>query len=454
LPGNYSRYIPLISLSGDFVLLNLFFVAGFCHISAGLDCFEAKYLLFYAFLNTAWLVLVFVFGAHNTGRNTSKKSILVAYIKIIVFFFFLFLLYFQATSLSYFARDLIKYLFILYFACLVTWKFLLYYAFYFYRKKGFNFRTVVILGDTPATAELREYFLNNRWHGYLLLGFFSAEGSGREHWLGSWSDLGAYLASHQVDEIYIALRDIPSSILPGVNALLSAYPVRIRVVPDLGSFSLKNTELINYGSLPVIQIHPGPVSYWYNRLLKRTFDVILSLLVILFVLSWMTPLLYLLDLFGSRNGVFFRQRRTGLDGRSYTCIKFRTMRKNPESDTRQATRTDERITGPGRFLRKFSLDELPQFLNVVMGEMSVVGPRPHMLAHTDEYRKLARQFMLRHTVKPGITGLAQVRGYRGEIKNPSDIRNRVACDMQYIENWSISLDLKIIFLTLWIILKG
>jgi putative colanic acid biosynthesis UDP-glucose lipid carrier transferase len=130
------------------------------------------------------------------------------------------------------------------------------------------------------------------------------------------------------------------------------------------------------------------------------------------------------------------------------------MRKNREADTRQAADDDERITPVGRILRKFSIDELPQFLNVLMGDMSVVGPRPHMLKHTAEYRQLIKQFMIRHTVKPGITGLAQVNGFRGEIRNLSDIQNRVQNDVYYIENWSFNLDIKIIFLTIWVIIKG
>jgi exopolysaccharide biosynthesis polyprenyl glycosylphosphotransferase len=242
--------------------------------------------------------------------------------------------------------------------------------------------------------------------------------------------------------------------MPEITEIISEYPVKIRIIPDLGNFSFKSAELISYGTLPVLQIHPGPLSYWYNRLIKRVFDFSLSLFMLIFILSWITLVLYLVSLFGNREGVFFRQRRTCSDGNEFSCIKFRTMRRNKDTTARQASNDDDRVTPVGRILRKYSLDELPQFINVLMGDMSVVGPRPHMLKHTEEYRQLIKRFMLRHTVKPGITGLAQVNGFRGEIINLSDIHNRVENDVYYIENWSFNLDIKIIFLTLWVIIKG
>ena len=172
MPIRYSRYIPLISLTGDFIILNLLFVVGYCLTGYNATCLDSKYIALYAFLNFCWFVLVFSFGAHNIDRNTSKKSTFFAYIKIIVFFFFLFLMYFQLTSLDYYPRSYIKYIFPLFFVLLISWKFALYYAFLIYRKLGFNFRNVIILGYTPKTRELQRYFLTNKWHGYRFVGFF------------------------------------------------------------------------------------------------------------------------------------------------------------------------------------------------------------------------------------------------------------------------------------------
>jgi putative colanic acid biosysnthesis UDP-glucose lipid carrier transferase len=165
-------------------------------------------------------------------------------------------------------------------------------------------------------------------------------------------------------------------------------------------------------------------------------------------------LLWIASVLGSREGVFFRQQRTAADGHEFLCLKYRSMRNNHEADQQQATRDDKRITPIGRFIRKTSLDEIPQFINVLKGEMSVVGPRPHMLKHTEEYRRLIKRFMLRHTVKPGLTGLAQVNGYRGEITSLHDIEKRVEYDVKYIENWSFNLDLRILLRTFWVLFKG
>ena len=454
MPLRYSRYIPFISITGDFIILNALFVLGYALLVDGPEHFEPKYLLFYFYLNVSWFILVFVFGAHNITRNTRKKSIFFAYIKIIVFFFFLFLMYFQATPMDYYPRSYIKYLFPLFFVILITWKFLLYYAFLLYRKLGYNYRNVIILGFTPKTRDLQRYFTTNRWHGYRFLGFFDENKSVKKRIIGQWSELRSFIETNHVDEIYISWDGIPNEIMPSITEVISDYPVKVRIVPDLGDFSYKSAELISYGSIPVLQVHPGPLSYWYNRLIKRAFDVFLSLLMILAVLSWLTPVLYLLSLFGSRDGVFFRQRRTCSDGREFICLKYRTMRKNNDADTQRAVRNDSRITPVGKFLRKFSLDELPQFINVLKGEMSVVGPRPHMLKHTDQYRKIIKRFMLRHTVKPGITGLAQVNGYRGEIRKLSELKKRVEYDVSYIESWSFNMDIKIMLLTIWVLIRG
>jgi Undecaprenyl-phosphate glucose phosphotransferase len=454
MPLRYSRYIPLISLTGDFVILNAMFVLGYFLMVKGPDHFDAKYLLFYFYLNVSWFILVFAFGAHNITRNTRKKSILFAYIRIIVFFFFLFLMYFQAVPLDYFPRSFIKYLFPAFFAILILWKFILYYAFLLYRKLGFNFRNVIILGYTSKTRDLQQYFNTNRWHGYRFLGFFDDHKSTKKRIIGEWGELKEYLENNLVDEIYIAWNGIPRDMMLQITETISEFPVKVRIVPDLGNFSYKSVEMLSYGNIPVMQIHPGPLSYWYNRLIKRTFDVFVSLFVIIFVLSWITPLIYLLTLFDSGGGVFFRQRRNCSDGGEFICLKYRTMRNNNEADSKRATRNDDRVTPLGRFLRKYSLDELPQFINVLKGEMSVVGPRPHMLRHTEQYRKIIKRFMLRHTVKPGITGLAQVNGYRGEIRKLSELKKRVEYDVKYIESWTFNLDFKIILLTTWVIFRG
>lgn len=463
MPQRYSRFIPMISLTGDFIILNLILVVGFCRFTGHGDCFEPPLPSFYIYLNLTWLILVFLFGAHHIDRNMKPRSFLITYIQIIVFFFFFFLMFFQIEPFPYYPREWWKYIFPLYFLVLITWKMLLFYGFVWYRKWGFNFRTAIIVGHDDNSESLAQYFQNAKWHGYRFMGYFSDKHGGHgtsdeddagEQFLGRLDNLDEYLSRYPVDEIYIAWSSIPRNRLNRIFEVLDSYPVKVRVIPDLKDFSFRTAQIVNYGDIPVIQIHPGPLSFWFNRLVKRSFDVFISLVIIIAVMSWLTPILWIGSLFGSHEGVFFRQRRTAIDGKEFSCLKYRSMRTNREADEVSAKRDDKRITPIGKILRQTSIDEIPQFVNVLKGEMSVVGPRPHMLKHTEEYRKLIKRFMLRHTVKPGITGLAQVHGYRGEITCVEDIDKRVEFDVKYIENWSFNLDLRIILRTFWVLFRG
>lgn len=196
------------------------------------------------------------------------------------------------------------------------------------------------------------------------------------------------------------------------------------------------------------------VQLMLKRYLKRSFDILFSLFIILFIVSWLCPILAILIKLESDGPVFFVQTRTGRNNGNFKCYKFRSMRINADADKKQATRDDRRITRIGAFLRKTSLDELPQFFNVLIGSMSIVGPRPHMISHTEEYSQLTDKYKTRLLLRPGITGWAQILGLRGEIKNTEAMIERIDADVWYLKNWSFMLDLKIIFLTFWITLKG
>ena len=186
----------------------------------------------------------------------------------------------------------------------------------------------------------------------------------------------------------------------------------------------------------------------WSQFLKRGFDIVVSLCFLCLVFPFLLLLVFVVTECTMPGKLFFVQKRTGLNGKTFKCYKFRSMRQNPHSEVRQATKGDERVTRWGYIMRKTSLDETPQFINVLMGDMSIVGPRPHMLKHTDEFTELVDGYMLRHQVKPGVTGWSQVNGYRGEIRKVEDIKNRVKYDLWYIDNWSFFLDLCIIFKTM------
>jgi exopolysaccharide biosynthesis polyprenyl glycosylphosphotransferase len=206
--------------------------------------------------------------------------------------------------------------------------------------------------------------------------------------------------------------------------------------------------------LPVLRSHDESLSTMENRIKKRIVDLVISTFVIVFILSWLIPIIGLIIKIQSPGPIFFKQPRSGRNNQTFDCYKFRSMVVNTESNAKQAVKGDKRITAIGQFLRKTNLDEFPQFINVFLGQMSVVGPRPHMLAHTEHYSQLIQHYMVRHFVKPGITGWAQVNGCRGETKDPGAMAKRVEYDLDYMNNWSAMLDFKIVCMTVLNMLQG
>ena len=222
--------------------------------------------------------------------------------------------------------------------------------------------------------------------------------------------------------------------------------IRFKIVPNLSVFITREVHIDYFGDLPILSLRSEPLDDVGNRIKKRVLDIIISFFVIIFILSWLIPLLGLLIFLESRGPIFFKQLRTGKDKKPFYCIKFRSMKLNKDADEKQATQNDMRVTKIGRFIRKTSLDEVPQFLNVFIGEMSLIGPRPHMLKHTSDYSEVVDDYMVRQFIKPGITGWAQIHGYRGEITNAEQIQMRVNKDLWYLENWTLWLDIQILFL--------
>jgi len=263
-----------------------------------------------------------------------------------------------------------------------------------------------------------------------------------------------YAKKNHINEFYIS---VPENEDNGVSILAEEaekHCIRVNFIAPQKGLESGFYHVSYIGGLPVLQRYREPLKRMHKQFLKRTFDIIISSLVIIFILSWLIPVISVLIKLESRGPVFFRQLRSGRDNDSFWCLKFRSMRTNAVSDLVQATKGDDRITRMGNFLRKTSLDEFPQFLNVFMGDMSIVGPRPHMLHHTEQYSSQVNHYMARLYLKPGVTGWAQVNGYRGEIKNIELLKNRVEHDIWYMENWSILLDIKIMYLTLANIIKG
>ena len=256
-----------------------------------------------------------------------------------------------------------------------------------------------------------------------------------------------FVKTHNIDEVYCSANELDDSQIKLLIEFCENNFKILKFISQRGGLLSKKLKTDIYGLSTVQSLRLMPLSNDLNNFIKRFFDIIFSLFVLFFILSWLTPIIAILIKMESSGPVFFKQTRNGIKYKEFMCYKFRSMIKNSSADIQQATKNDIRVTRIGKILRKTSLDELPQFYNVLIGDMSVVGPRPHMIKENQRYSKSVSKFMVRHFVKPGITGLAQVKGYRGEIETDEDIINRVKYDIYYLENWSLLLDLNIVFLT-------
>ena len=324
-----------------------------------------------------------------------------------------------------------------------------------YRALGNNFRTTVILGVDESAKKIIKIFESKANMGYKFLGFFSDREHKNQSYLGKIYDVFDFVTKNEVDQIYCSLSSLSKSQITEINKFSIEKGITLKLIPDSSELYSKNQEIEFYDdTITILNVKKLPFEFAENFYIKRIFDVIFSLFICLFFLSWIIPILWVLVKLESKGPLIFKQQREGLNGNKFVCYKFRSMKINDLSDQVHATKNDERVTKIGAFLRKTSMDELPQFFNVLSGDMSVVGPRPHLESLSIIYQKEVQDYLKRHIVKPGITGLAQVSGYRGEIKKKSDIKNRVRLDIFYIENWSLFLDIKIIIKTILNVFKG
>ena len=337
------------------------------------------------------------------------------------------------------------------FLLISIFKFALYYLLQRYRVSfGGNFRITAILGKNKQTQALEEFFTENPEYGYSHTKTFSFKNITDEEIEACFR----FMKEEKVDEIYCSLSQLTNSQLNKVVDFADNNLKLVKFLPDNKDVYSKKLKYEYYDYIPILSLRNIPLEDSVNQFVKRVFDIVFSSLVIVFLLSWLTPLIAILIKLESKGPVFFKQSRNGFNYKEFECYKFRSMMPNKNAHLHQATRGDQRVTRVGKFIRKTSIDELPQFYNVLFGDMSVVGPRPHMVSHTNMYAKKIDKFMVRHFVKPGITGLAQISGYRGEVETDKDIIGRVKYDIFYIENWSLLLDFKIILKTLINTIRG
>ncbi|MBC8298516.1 MAG: undecaprenyl-phosphate glucose phosphotransferase [Pelagibacterales bacterium] len=420
--------------------------------------FSDKYRFLIIIYNAVWILVALMLQLYELKQLKRLDQILFNLFKAFAFNILILTAILFSLKASEFSREHLYYTYLLLFGLIMFWRYLAIQFIKLYRKSGYNYSRVVIIGGGEVAQQLNNYFNSDNVLGVKLMGIFSDTEISFKTKEGIVSgDLEAlelFALKNDIDEIFYTLPLTHTKKIKDLVDFCDKYMIRFKVVPDFRGFLFKRVNIDFFDDVPVITLREEPLRDFVNRFVKRIFDLLFSFFVILLVLSWLYPLIAIWIKLSSKGPVLFKQLRSGVNNEEFLCYKFRSMAISGDSDSKQATEGDARITKFGAWLRKSSLDELPQFFNVFMGDMSIVGPRPHMLLHTEEYSELINKYMVRQLVKPGITGVAQVRGYRGETKELQDMEGRVRFDVWYIENWSLSLDINIILQTIWNVFKG
>lgn len=444
--GRYSKYIRPISISIDLIVILILGFFFFKDLNFNIE----RFLVYQSF---GWITVAFFIRFYEIYRFTTPLEIISKIVKQGVIFLLITIAFFPFSKQVIFSRIMVA-MFIFSVMLLITIsKFLLFYYLKEYRIiTGSNYRNAVIIGYTPEAIALKNLFETRSDYGYRFLGYFSDKKS-NQNITGKLVDLKPFVIENSVDEIYCSLNEISNENLKDLIDFADENYKKIKFIPDTKEIFSKNLKIDYYEFFPVLSLKKTMLHEPATMIFKRVFDIVFSISIITVLLSWLIPLLAILIKLESRGPVFFKQGRPGIDENEFLCYKFRSMKINKTTE-KEASKNDPRVTKIGRFMRKTSLDEMPQFLNVLLGDMSVVGPRPHLWAQNKVYGNKVKKYMVRHCVKPGITGLAQVNGFRGEIQTEDDMINRIKFDVFYIENWSLILDLKIIFQTVINIFKG
>ena len=440
--GRYSGYIRPFSYLLDLTVVNL--------LSVFILPETFQTLSFHFFISLAWVILSMNIGFYEIYRYTKVIEIFGKIFK--QYFLFLIVNFAYIGYFSKFSDSSIILQFVSYSLILISLAKL--FIYYFLRRFrvvfGGNFRKVVIVGNGKSVEQLVTFFNENPDYGYKLEHVFDLE----ENKKMQIENCFTFVMQNEIDEVYCSLSDLTNT---DVNRFVDFSDNNLKILkflPDSKEVLSRNLIFDYYDYIPIISLRNIPLDETKNKFVKRLFDILFSLIIIVGILSWLIPILFILIKLESKGPIFFTQRRNGLNYKEFYCYKFRSMRLNDIADLYQVSKNDPRITKTGKFIRKTSIDELPQFFNVFLGDMSVVGPRPHMVSHTEMYARRIDKFMVRHFIKPGITGLAQTKGFRGEVENDKDIIYRVKYDIFYLENWSLLLDIKIIFLTIYNAIKG
>lgn len=454
---NYSGIFTLLSriLDPFVVALAAFCAYGIKFSFTKID-FHPDYLILVLFAFLGVISIFPLFGLYTSWRGQSlikqAQTIFLAWGAVVLL---IITILFGLKISAVYSRAWLFYWALIGLVFMLLMRILVYAFLQFQRKRGRNIRYVLLVGAGDLAKKVLDQMHASQWTGYKIVALFDdnpvlkgtlVHGIPVE---GSLNNVASYMAGRAVDEVWLALPLRAEQRMKELLFDLRHFTVNIKLIPDIFGFSLLNHSMTEIAGLPAVNLSETPMG-GFNSLIKAVEDMVLGLLILILI----TPVVIFIAIiikFTSSGPVLFKQRRHGWDGKVINIYKFRTMKYSPDdhASVSQAKVNDIRVTRFGAFLRRTSLDELPQFYNVLQGRMSIVGPRPHAVQHNELYKDQVDKYMLRHMVKPGITGWAQVNGFRGETDTLDKMKKRIEYDLYYIENWSLWFDLKIILMTIF-----
>jgi putative colanic acid biosynthesis UDP-glucose lipid carrier transferase len=450
--GGYGFLIKWLIVLGDLLLLNLFFwVISLWIKPCEIDTFNLNEL--FLLLNFCYLLVIYWVPVQMDtpvmfmDRVVQRSLLLVAFHAIL----FIACLFILLSLLQYFPIRFLIYYYLGLFFIFPVWRILARKLLKTYRRYGRNYKKVIIVGAGKNGLNLFGEMKKDLAYGFKVYGFFDDNEllkTTLPNYLGMTHEVESFAETHDVDEIYCTLPNSQDEKIMRLLNYSEKHMIRFYLIPEFSRYVKRQLTLESIESLPIMAVRSEPLQSISNQIIKRAFDIVFSLSFLCLIFPFIYLIVGVIIKISSKGTIFFKQKRTGLYGKEFYCYKFRSMRPNKDANLKQAEKGDPRVTRIGQFLRSSNLDELPQFYNVLKGEMSVVGPRPHMLKHTELYSSIIDKYMVRHLIRPGITGWAQVNGYRGETRSIEHMESRVRYDVWYLENWTFFLDLKIIFTTI------
>lgn len=448
-------------LVADLLILNLSFLLS-AIIAQSFEILVARNYMFVLllFLNFIWFINVNLSGFYLDFFTRSFSFQFFNILKLVFFQVGFTVLFIFLTKENLFTRN-----FIVLYGVLLTLSISLRTAIFkniliSLRRKGKNIRKLLIIGAGEVGKSFKDTIVRNADFGYQFKGFLDNTINSEEV-IGSFDDLDEKLKALEIDEVVIALSSQPQELLDEIIRVCNINAVRIHIIPDYFRFLSSRFQISSIGNFPIIKARQEPLEEANRRFLKRLFDILFSIFILVFLLSWLYPVIAILIKINSKGKVLFVQKRIGTKNEMFECYKFRTLtsESSKESQTfKPVTLGDKRVTTIGKILRKTNIDELPQFFNVLKGDMSVVGPRPLAIPYQDLYGKIFEEIKMRLNVRPGLTGWAQVNGLRGDVEDEEENNRRTILrmkyDLWYIENWTMRLDFQIILMTIWQMIKG